>query len=170
MENKTESNLGAIILSLIFFGLILLIAWDVINHDVSHGEYISHSIHPVDQIFRGNNDLIIYYEQEDKSIKEVRYWGNSCGRNINKIEKVPEEIANQIKVDGEGIANGFKIFRDLSYKERGFAIVIKYYSVVAFDSNSNETYVVVHLPENQDISPGLEHHGKFGTFQIKEIK
>jgi len=159
-------------LNFILFVGFLAALFSIIGCDNGDNEYRNYREHPVDQLFRDHNGIRVYYVDERGVYVEKRY-GEGFYR-ARTLANVPLEIQENFQpISRSDVERGWTIFKDLEVGERGYAHVIFYEYMVPGDSNRYTTYVEIHLPEDQGISPGNEQFGtlKHRKFQpMSEIK
>lgn len=141
-----------------------------------HNEYIGFESHPVDQVFRDHDGFRLIYTDEEGILRENRYSSillNPDYRREVHLENIPDEVRKKFRYNASlGLEEGYReychptcIIKDLKEGERGFANTIRYKFIRARDYDLEKSYTEVHLPKNQNISPGNEVFG--GKFRVK---
>ncbi len=150
--------------------------------DRDHNEFLSYDSHPVDQVFRDQCGFRLIYTDGEGILRENKY--SSTLINLDNglkvfVENMPEEIGKKFKYNAplefkevyekiyrnNEFPQPFLIIKDLKEGERGFANTIKHIYVRQKLIDLERSYTEVHLPRNQNISPGNEVFG--GKFKIQ---
>ena len=138
--------------------------------DRDHNEYLGFDSHPVDQVFRDHTGFRLLYTDEDGVLIEKMYFSRLFDpKNVERkpVESAPEEYIRRFSysppftndnVDKWSWRN-LLIIKDLKEGERGFILNLKYNMVRSAKDNVETVYTEVHLPKNQNISPGNEVFG-----------
>ncbi|MDO8508490.1 MAG: hypothetical protein Q7S27_02280 [Nanoarchaeota archaeon] len=154
-------------------GLVGLVAGSLLNGcDRTHNEYLGFESHPVDQVFRDHDGFRLIYSDGEDILRENKYLStllNSDNRLGVLLENMPDEVRKKFKYDAPQEQQNYEpyfhcppsilIIKDLKEGERGFANTVRYSYVREGSDDFERAYTEVHLPRNQNISPGNEVFG-----------
>ncbi len=164
-------------------GLVGIAAAGIIcgcDGDRNHNEFLSYDSHPTDQVFRDHDGFRLIYTDGEGILRENKYF--SALINLDNglkvfVENMPEEIGKRFKYNTPlefsivyeespiELPQPFLIIKDLKEGERGFANTIKHKYVRQNLIDLERSYTELHLPKNQNISPGNEVFG--GKFKVE---
>lgn len=169
-EDRREflENLGKGLVGLIGAGIV-----GGCKTDRDHNEYLGFESHPVDQVFIDHDGFRLLYTDKDEVLIEKRYFSSLFDpKNVERksVENAPEESIESIKkfsysppFTNTNVSKwswrNLLIIKDLKEGERGFVLNLKYNMVRNANENVETAYTEVHLPRNQNISPGNEVFG-----------
>ena len=164
-------------------GLMGIVAAGIIGgcyRDRDHNEFQSYDSHPVDQVFRDHDGFRLIYTDGEGILRENKYFSTLINLDNGLkvfVENMPEEIGKKFKYNAPlefrevyeesrpEFHQPFLIIKDLKEGERGFANTIKHKYVRRKFIDLERSYIEVHLPRNQNISPGNEVFG--GKFKVE---
>lgn len=131
--------------------------------------YKGYSRHDVDQVFLDHDGFRTIYDDEEGFVHQNKY-STTSGLNqdeIKAIEKlVPEGDRKKIKMDIQHLskpASRVVIIKDLPYSTPGFCQELEFegngYSFNGVKFQYAFGVVEIHLPKDQNLSPGNETYG-----------
>jgi len=127
--------------------------------------------YPVEQVFRDHSGYRIMYTDGKGLVHEEKFY--SWQRE--ELPELPASEAGKFQyyTEGEREEESVRVIKDLEEGARGYAEVVRY-SVHGFsiDNGIKSTHVEIHLPKDQQISPGIDRTGgKYPQYPpLSEVK